>query len=541
MSHLVRTAGVAAAVLSLAVTAAAQHQHQAGGQALGKVHFETSCKPDVRDSFDHAVALLHSFEFGSAIDEFSDVLKKDPSCAMAYWGIALSRWGNPFAGLKGPAVLEPGREAAQKAQATGSPSAREKAYVNAVAELYRDYEKTPQRERTLAYEKSMEKTSTDSPADIEARIFYALAVTQNALPTDKTYANQLKATAILEPLFRQYPDHPGLAHYIIHAYDQPALAARALDAARSYAKIAPDAPHALHMPSHTFTRVGAWSDSIAANIASADAATKAGCYGEALHAMDYEMYAYLQTAQDVAARGVFDGLPAIARQFNPNAICGAAPGSAGLFALATIPARYSLERGDWKSAATLEPATTTYAWVDAQSRFARALGAARSGNPGGARADIDQLAALRDKLAAANDGYWAGQVDIQRRVAEAWVAYADGRRDEGIAQLTAAAAAEDATDKSAVTPGPLAPARELLGDMLLEGGRAPDALRAYEATMAKEQNRFRAVYGGARAAAATGDRALATLYYRQLVEICRAGDTDRPALSEAKAFLAQKP
>ena len=541
MTCLIRAAGVAGTVLSLAVAAAAQHQHQAGGQTLGKVHFETSCKPDVRDSFDRAVALLHSFEFGSAIEGFSGVLQKDPSCAMAHWGIALSRWGNPFAGLKGPAALEPGREAARKAQTTGSPSAREKSYINAVAELFRDYEKTPQRERTLAYEKAMEKASTDSPADTEARIFYALAVTQNALPTDKTYANQLKATAILEPLFRQYPDHPGLAHYIIHAYDQPALAARALDAARSYAKIAPDAPHALHMPSHTFTRVGAWSDSIAANIASAGAAMKAGCYAEALHAMDYQMYAYLQTAQDAAARRVLDGLTAIARQFNPNVICGAAPGSAGLFALAAIPARYALERGDWKAAASLESATTTYAWVDAQSRFARALGAARSGNPGAARADIDQLAALREKLAAANDGYWAGQVDIQRRIAEAWVVYAGGRRDDGIAQLTAAADAEDATDKSAVTPGPLAPARELLGDMLLEGGQAVGALQAYEATMAKEQNRFRAVYGGARAAAATGDRTLAAKYYRQLVEICRSSDTERPALREAKAFLEKKP
>jgi hypothetical protein len=410
-----------------------------------------------------------------------------------------------------------------------------------VAELFRDYEKTSQRDRTLAYEKAMEKASTDSPADMEARIFYALAVTQNAPPTDKTYANQLKATAILEPLFRQYPDHPGLAHYIIHSYDQPALAARALDAARSYAKIAPDAPHALHMPSHTFTRVGAWSDSISANIASAAAAMKAGCYSETLHAMDYLAYAYLQTAQDGAARRTLDGLAAIGRQFDPNVTCGAAPGSAGLYALAAIPARYALERGDWKAAAALETATTTYAWVDAQSRFARALGAARSGNPAGARADIEQLAALREKLAATNDGYWAGQVDIQRRVAESWVAYAGGRREEAIAQLTAAADSEDATDKSAITPGPLAPARELLGDMLLEGGQAAGALRAYEATMAKELNRFRAVYGGARAAAVIGDRPRAAKYYRQLVEICKSGDTERPALSEAKAFLAQKP
>lgn len=540
MSLLIRVAGVAAAVVSLAGAPRARHQHQAGSETLGRVHLETSCRPEDRDSFDRSVALLHSFEFKSAIEGFSGVLQKDPSCAMAYWGIALSRWSNPFAGLKGAAVLEPGREAARRAQTTGSPSSREKAYIDAVAELFRDYEKTPQRDRTLAYEKAMEKASTDFPADTEARIFYALAVTQNALPTDKTYSNQLKAAAILEALFRQYPDHPGLAHYIIHAYDQPALAARALDAARSYAKIAPDAPHALHMPSHTFTRVGAWSDSIAANIASADAAAKVGCYAEALHAMDYQMYAYLQTAQDGAARRILDGLTAIAPRFDPNAICGAAPGSAGLFALAAIPARYALERGEWKAAASLEPATTAYAWVDAQSRFARALGAARSGNPGAARADIDQLAALREKLAAADDSYWTGQIDIQRRIAEAWVAYASGRRDEAIAQLTAAADAEDATDKSAITPGPLAPARELLGDMLLDGGQPAAALRAYEATMAKERNRFRAVYGGARAAAATGDRTLAARYYRELLEIVNSNPAGRPALAEAKAFLEKK-
>jgi hypothetical protein len=539
MPLFIRAAGVTAVVLSLAMAAGAQHPHQAGGETLGKVHFETSCKPEVRDSVDRAVALLHSFEFGVAIEGFSGVLQKDPSCAMAYWGIALSRWSNPFAGLKGAAVLEPGREAARRAQTTGSPSAREKAYIDAVAELFRDYEKTPQRDRTLAYEKAMEKASTDFPSDTEARIFYALAVTQNAPPTDKTYANQLKATAILESLFRRYPDHPGLAHYIIHAYDQPALAARALDAARSYAKIAPDAPHALHMPSHTFTRVGAWSDSIAANIASADAATKVGCYAEALHAMDYQMYAYLQTAQDGAARRILDGLAAIVPRFDPSVICGAAPGSAGLFALSAIPARYALERSEWTAAASLDPATTAYAWVDAQSRFARALGAARSGHPGAARADIDQLAALRERLTAANDGYWAGQVDIQRRVAEAWVAYASGRRDDGIAQLMAAADAEDATDKSAITPGPLAPARELLGDMLLDAGQAAAALRAYEATIAKERNRFRAVYGGARAAAAVGDRTLAATYYRQLLEISTS-KVGRPALAEAKAFLEKK-
>ena len=538
MRGIIRIGGMWAAILAIAAGTAAQHQH--GSETLGKVHFETTCKPAVQPGFDRAVALLHSFEFGPAIAGFNQVLQSDPSCAMAYWGVALSSWSNPFAGLKGPAVLEPGGAAATKAQGTGSPSPREKAYINAVAELYRDFQKVPQRERTLAYEKAMEKLSADFPADTEARIFYALAVTQNALPTDKTYANQLKATAILEPLFREHPDHPGLAHYIIHAYDQPALASRALNAAKSYAKIAPDAPHALHMPSHTFTRVGAWSDSISANIASAEAAEKLGCYAETLHAMDYQMYAYLQTTQDAGARRLLDRLPQIAARFDPSVICGAAPGWGGSFALATMPARYALERGDWTAASGLEVKMTSFAWVDAQSRFARALGAARAGHLDAARADIEQLTALHDKLAAAKDEYWAGQVDIQRRVAGAWVSYATGRRDDAIAQLAAAADAEDATDKSGVTPGPLAPARELLGDMLLDAGRSADALRAYEATMVKEPNRFRAVYGAARAAAAAGNRDRAAQHYREVIALCKSSDTERPELKEARAFIGKR-
>ena len=538
MARVIHIGAVFAATLGISMGAAAQHEHHAG--ALGTVHFETTCKPAVTASFDRAVALLHSFEFGSAIAGFKTVLQTDPSCGMAYWGIALSSWNNPFAGLKSPAFLAAGSDAARQAQSTGSPSPREKAFIDAVAELYRDLDKVPQRTRTLAYEKAMEKAAADFPADTEARVFYALALAQNALPTDKTFANQLKATAILEPLFRQYPDHPGLAHYIIHAYDQPALASRALDAARNYSKIAPDAPHALHMPSHTFTRVGAWADSIATNNASAESAMKLGCYAEVLHAMDYQVYAYLQTAQDGAARAVRDRLPAIARVFDPAAVCGAAPGSAGLFALAVIPARYALERGDWTAAAALEPRATSFAWVDAQARFARALGAARVGRADAARADIEQLTALRDKLTAGNDAYWATQVDIQRRVAEAWVAYASGQREDALTQLTAAADAEDATDKSAVTPGPLAPARELLGDMLFDAGRPADALRAYEATMAKEPNRFRAVYGAASAAAAAGNRDRAAQHYRELIEICKSSDTERPELKQARAFIGNR-
>jgi hypothetical protein len=537
MIRVLCASSIGAVVVAFSSAAAPQHQHGAPG-TLGTVHFDTTCQSGVRADFDRAVALLHSFEFRSAIDGFNGVLTTDPSCAIAYWGIGLSNWGNPFAGLKPAAVLEPGRVAVQKGMATGSPSPREKGYIAAVAELFRDFEKIPQRDRMLAYEKAMEKVSADFPNDTEARIFYALSVSQNAMPTDKTYANQLKATAILEPLFKQYPDHPGLAHYIIHSYDYPPLASRALTAARSYANIAPDAPHALHMPSHTFTRVGAWDDSIAANSASADAAMKVGCYAEVLHAMDYQEYAYLQTARDASAQGLMNRLPEIGRVFDPSVLCGAAPGSAGLFALAVIPARYTLERGDWTAAASLEMHATPLAWVDAQTRFARALGAARAGRLDAARADIEQLAALHEKLVAA-DPYWAGQVDIQRQVALAWVAYASGRRDEAIGQLTAAAEAEDATDKSAITPGPLAPARELLGDMLLDAGRPAAALRAYEATIAKEPNRFRAEFGAGKAAAAAGDRDRAARHYVRLTEICKSSDTERPELKEARAFTGR--
>jgi hypothetical protein len=437
MRRIIRTVSACAAVLVIAAGTAAQHQH--GTEALGKVHFETTCQPAVQAGFDRAVALLHSFEFHSAIAAFNDVLRGDPSCAMAYWGIALSSWANPFAGLKGPAVLEPGRTAAQKAQTTGSPSPREKRYIDAVAELFRDFEKVPQRERTLAYEKAMEGTSTEFGADTEARIFYALAVAQNALPTDKTYANQLKATSILEPLFSEHPDHPGLAHYIIHAYDQPALAARALNAARSYATIAPDAPHALHMPSHTFTRVGAWSDSIKTNAASADAAVKTGSYAEALHAMDYMTYAYLQTAQDAAARRIIARLPETAKNFDPTRNIGAAPGWAGIVRAGDNTGALRAGARRLGGGSRARGANDAVSVGDAQSRFARALGAARSD----ARMPHVRTSSSWRRYAKSSPPptMRIGRVrqTFSGGVAEAWVAYASGRRDDAIAQLGAAA------------------------------------------------------------------------------------------------------
>jgi tetratricopeptide (TPR) repeat protein len=536
---MIRIGVLVFAAALVAVPAVAQHDHPpaASTEKLGTVEFQNSCAPAVQTEFNRAVALLHSFEFRSAMEGFTRVLERDSSCAVAYWGIALCHWGNPFSGLKTGAPLERGLAAAQKGLSTGSPTARERAYIAAVAELYKDHGTVSHRDRTLAYEKAMDRLRTDFRDDMEGRIFYALAVSQAALSTDKTYTNQLKAGAILEPLFAAHPDHPGLAHYIIHAYDVPALAPKALEAARSYASIAPSAPHALHMPSHTFTRVGSWKESIATNIASERAALEQNVFAEALHAMDYQTYAYLQTAQDSKALAVRERAPGVLAKLDMNAMGGAAPPVGGWFASAAISARYALERGAWAEAEALAVKPSPFPHVDAITHFARALGAARSGHAAAAKADVERLGVLRAKLEELKDAYWAQQVDIQRRVAEAWIAFAEGKRDEGIQMLSAAADAEDATDKAAITPGPIAPARELLGDMLLESGRAQDAVKAFEGTMAKEPGRFRGAYGAARAAEAAGNRAMARKHYQRLLEIASSADSRRPELERARAYL----
>jgi hypothetical protein len=512
-----------------------QHDHGAAAGRLGTVHFATSCAPAVQKEFDRAVALLHSFWFSAAIDSFNTVLKGDAKCAMAGWGIAMSWWGNPFGGFRSPQALKNGLAAVEAAKASGGGNDRERAYVAAVEVLFRDAATIDQRTRTVAYEKAMEQLAARYPDDIEARIFYALALDQTALPTDKTYANQLKAADILQKEFARQPEHPGLAHYIIHSFDAPPLAPRALDAARRYAKIAPDAPHALHMPSHTFTRVGAWQDSIDTNLASAAAARKDNAPSEELHALDYQMYAYLQTAQDAAAKKSLDAIEPIGAKIQIGAPGAAAPPPAGYYALAAIPARYALERDRWADAAALTPRTTAFAWADAVTHFARALGAARSGNAAAARSDIEKLASLRDALQKANDAYWTEQVDIQRQAAAAWVTLAEGRQADALAEMRRAADREDATDKAAVTPGPIKPARELLAEMLLQANRAADALTEFEATLTKEPRRFRATYGAARAAQAAGNSQKATTYYASLLEIAKGADEPgRPELVEAR-------
>jgi hypothetical protein len=534
-----RLAGSLAVVL-LAGTAAARaqapHQHESG--RLGTVTFANSCTPEVQPPFARGMALLHSFEFGQAMDAFAEVLKGDPACGIALWGTGLAQWSNPFSpALRPAAQLQSGRATLEQAATIGAKTAREREYIAAAAALYDRFDSVDQPSRMRAYRDAMARLTAAHPDDPEAAAFYALSLAAAAAPADKTYADQLKAGAILEKLWAAAPDHPGFPHYIIHAYDVPALASRAVDAARRYAKIAPDAPHALHMPSHTFTRLGYWQDSIDTNILSAAAARKVNAVGEELHASDYQAYAYLQSGQDAAARRVVDSIAEI-RSRRGAVTQGAAPAPAGGYAAAAIPARYALERGAWAEAARLDARTTPFAYADALSWFARALGSARMRDVPAAKAAVDELQKCIDRTIDAKETYWVEQISIQKLGASAWMALAEGRTDDALAQMREAADREDRTEKSAISPGPLAPARELLGDMLLELKQPKDALAAYQKTMAKEPNRFRAVAGAAAAAAQAGDRAAARTVYSQLLTICPKADT--PGRAELQAARAAR-
>lgn len=510
-----------------------QHPHETGQppQQLGKVDFRTSCDPAVGAEMNRAVALLHSFWFGASATAFAAIAEKDPSCGIAWWGVAMSRWGNPFSLFRPAANMTQGRDAIAKGRAAGAKTARERDLIEAASALFGDFETVDHRTRIVNYERAMAQVYTRHQGDPEVAAFYALAVNQTALPTDKQYTQQLKAAAILEDLFRTMPDHPGVAHYLIHAYDHPPLAERALPAARRYAAIAPDAPHALHMPSHTFTRVGHWEESIATNLASAAAARKAKSPGEVLHALDYQVYAYLQTAQDTAAARVVDELAAIISEINTAEQYG----QAGFYAAAAIPARFALERADWRRAASLEVRATPFPFIDAMTHFARAVGAARAGSPEAAARDLEGLSALRAALRTASDEYWAQQVEIQETAARAWIALAEKRNDEAVSMMRTAAAMEDSTDKSAISPGPLAPAREMLGEMLIELEKPAEALTELEAVMKKEPNRFRTLSLAARAAAGANNRTKADAYSRQLATMCAKGEPDkRPELAQAR-------
>jgi hypothetical protein len=505
-------------------------------EKLGEVHFPVSCSAAAQQEFNRAVALLHSFWFDASAKAFAAVTQLDPGCGMGHWGEAMAILfsPNPFTGTPTPKGLQDGCPAVERAKAAAPKTQRERDYIGAVESLCHDRDKADQRTRVVAYGQAMERLSRTYPEDREAAIFYALALNITASPADKTYANQLKAAEILEKVFAEQPNHPGVAHYLIHSYDYPPIASRGLSAARRYAGIAPAAPHALHMPSHIFTREGLWQESIGSNPASAAAAKN---HFDQLHAMDYLAYAYLQGAQDLVAKRVLEEAGAI-RKVNPEHFVTG-------YALAAIPARYALERRRWADAASLTLQPSDFPWdrfpqAEAVLVFARGLGAAHSGNAAGARKEIPRLEALRGALIAAKQNYWAEQVEIQRQVAGAWVARAEGRNLEALRLMRAAADREDGTEKHPLTPGPIVPARELLGEMLLELADPRQALKEFETSHQVEPNRFRGLYGAARAAELSGDREKARTYYASLLALCEKADTERPELKEAKAFLAKK-
>ena len=520
------------AFIAIAAIFAQDHEHPATpGERLGTVHFETSCSATVQSAFDRGVALLHSFWYANAEQAFAEIAKQDPTCAMAQWGMAMAAWGNPLGGTRTPAIIERGRAAIERAKSIGAKTERERGYITAVEALYAG--EVAQPVRALAYERAMEAVVTANPQDSEAKIFYAIALDAAADPADQTYAKLLKAATILETAFAAEPGHPGISHYLIHSYDVPALAAKGLPAARRYAAIAPDAPHALHMPSHIFTRVGAWQDSITSNQASADAARKAGSPPEELHALDYQTYAYLQLAQDEDARRVLAETKAILGKVETAG----GYGFAGVYGATAIPARVVLERRAWSEAASLTPQTTPFPHADAVTLFARSLAAARGGRAADARKDAEALTPLVDTLRSRNEAYWAGQVEIQRKAALGWTLHAEGKTAEAIAMARQAADQEDGTEKSPVSPGPIAPARELLAELLLDAKQPAAALVEFEKTMTREPGRYRSIAGAMHAAAASGNAVKARTFAAELVALTKSASPGRPEIAEAQALV----
>jgi Tfp pilus assembly protein PilF len=521
-------AGVSAAAFALS-SPQSMHAQSEADQQLGTVQFQTSCNEVAQRRFDRGMRYQHSYWYLNAKEVFEEALKADPSCAMAHWGIALTLLDNPHNAIP-QSNLAPGLAAIQKAKATNAKTERERDYIDALMLMYADYDKRPHGERIRAFRDAQQKMAAKYPDDDEAKIAYAITLNTSADLNDKTYAQQKQGASILEPISQRLPRHPGVTHYLIHLYDYPDLAAQGLDAANRYAGIAPSAPHAQHMPSHIYTRVGYWKESIASNTASLKAAKAEKSVGNYLHAQDYMVYAHLQLGQDKAALAVVDDMM---QEVDFKATVFAAH-----YALAAAPARYAVERGDWAVAAQLPVRPSSFNYVPAITHFARALGAAQTGNPAAAAPEIAKLAELRDKLRDAKDGYWAQIVDIQRQVAVAWILHAEGKHDEALRAMSAAADAEDKTEKHVVTPGPLAPARELYGYMLLARGMAAEALAAFEATNAKEPNRYRGFAGAAEAAAKLGDKAKAKQNYEKLLALAAAADSDRPQVVAARTYLA---
>jgi tetratricopeptide (TPR) repeat protein len=548
MRSLAVASWVIAILLGAAMPRGLGHEGQEGAgnkpEELGQVSFSVSCNAAAQGEFNRAMALFHSFWFRPAIASFHKVLELDPGCGMADWGIAFMSMGNPFAWPANPKPMQAAAAAMADAEHAGARTQRERDYIAALGIFFKDWDTTDHRVRAVALQKAMEALAARYPQDDEAQILCALVLDATALPTDKTYANQLKAASILEPLFKKYPNHPGVAHYLIHTYDYAELAEKGLPSARVYGSIAPSVPHALHMPSHIFARVGLWHEMIESNRASYQAVKnelsentmRVGSY-DALHAMDYMVFGQLQLVQDKAARQVVDEVAAIHTVNVENFV--------SAYAFAAIPSRFALERGKWAEAAALKLSPPDLAWnkfpqAEAVLVYARGLGAARIGDVAAARADSQRLQALKDAMIAGKIGYWPSQVDFQIKTVDAWIALGEKRDDEALQLMRIAADSEEASDKHPVTPGNVVPSRQLLGEMLLDVGQPRQALVEFERSLKRDPNRFRGIYGAARAAEAAGDRPLARDYYSKLQAMAADRDSDRPELVQARAFVAMQ-
>ena len=513
---------------------------QAQEEKFGEVNFPISCGAAAQAQFNRAVAMLHSFFFPETVRAFTALAAQEPSCAMAYWGVAISQRPNPLVAPFPTELMKNGWQAIETGRAAGAKTQREKDWIEALAVFFKDYDKIDLRTRTVAYEAAMARLSERYPDDDEAAIFYALALNEAVDLSDKTYAKQFKAAAILQAVETSQPNHPGIPHYLIHSYDFAPICQQGLTAAQRYADLAPAAPHALHMPSHTFSMLGMWNESIAANI-KAVAASKTyaannnldGIFAGAPHSYDFMAYAYLQLGQDGKARALMEEVGAIQKVFRP--ILGSETG------IASVPARYMLERQDWRGAAALDmPPTVNAPPARAIIHFARALGAARSGDFAAAQVDIGKLQEARTALEKTNLPYWAGQVEVQILAAQAWLAHGIGHGAQALTLMRSAADLEDASEKHVAMENRLYPMRELLGDLLVEQGQPAAALREYETSMKNAPERLRSFFGAARVAQAIGDREKSALYFRKLAVLTRDADGDRPEVREAKPFAATK-
>jgi hypothetical protein len=533
-----KTAAVlVASLFAFAAAGALAHGEKLGNEKLGKVLFKTSCSPQAQKEFERALGMLHSFWFPETIKAFSAIPQTDPGCAIAYWGLAVSIRPNPLVGPWDAATLKRGLEAVQKGEAIGAKTQRERDWLAAIKQFYLDYETVDQDTRTANYEKAMAALVKKYPNDVEAKIFHALAL--NETFDHKNMAPLLRAIRILEPLDKKYPEHPGIAHYLIHSYDFAPIAKKGIPAANKYAKIAPSAPHAVHMPSHIYSMVGMWKESIEANlksnVISREYTAKAKLDGELAglpHAYDFMQYAHLQLGQDSRAKTLIDELHAVKKILGLPSVV--------QMARAAVPARYYLERQDWKGAAQLQPLGTPFPAAEAITHYARAIGAARSGDLAAAQADIEKLKELRSQIERARQGYWAEQVEIQILGAQAWLANAQGNKDEALKFMRAAADLEDSSEKHVAMENRLYPMREQLADMLREHGQPAAALKEYEASMKVAVNRLRGYYGAARAAEAAGMPKKAASYYQSLAKLTREADSDRAELRELKEWLATR-